>query len=930
MENVAPNNLQRLRAADIIRMAGLTAASVGQEYYRSGAVHSLSRQGALLLGVVELPSKTGSVKTGSVGVGLAPTQGELAPTPAHQANDNTFPRIGLQHFPVEIEFLEAGASPARSLQASAPFWRCKCSCRSDAQLQGNVAAGPVSVSSPTPSLLCAHGAALLYQWLAQPSLFQTQDVTSATGVEQGQAKSETYGMQVTHKNARSDITTGGRKEALGVGMRASSKPGSAPPVSTEEQMESPIQRYSVELAPTESLLTLLTQLSLSDLRSTAREYGLVVSGMARQQLAESILAQLKKPDVVRRVAGTLEKSQRQLLAALVLAGGVMSDDDLRGLFERFSLGHPSQLQSVLLTLQSKVLLFRISLNASNIAQRSHHGLLNSALLDIGWYVPWEVWSALRVSVPVTPFDVTSLGERSTGGASRQSTIELAEPSSLLSTLLLLSRFLDGYTPDAHETWYDRDEQRGSSEVNRGKSASIPASGLLSTDGSIAMPSPEDLPSHTLLQELQERLLWREWMTPASQLSLPSQSAFLRFAIRVLGVADLLHQENGPALSLRPATAERLLGSNWTKTLRTLFKRWLMLASYGDLYDLNEENIRLRCRATSLHQPILRTSELEAENSQARQHIAALLAQTPLNQWINFSAFVRFVYRLNPLFLQREQQWGRATIGSLAPQWWLELDEGRPLRPTLLNDWLRAEHFYLRHMIAGPFHWWGACDIATSADGYLLAFRLTPIANWLFNGIPVQEPTNPLQLEETDDYQEYVAALDVTVGVGLAPTLPLLLISCSVRNWPVIQLLEQFMEETGIQQGRLAYRISAQTFGLALGRGLRPFVLLRLLHLAIEMHADLDKTRAELFTQIVTQLEQWLTGYSRVRLYTGVTLLETVDMAVMREVVATTSLEESIVQNIHPTLCIVKPDTIGHIVEELKQRGQSPLLHDEDL
>ena len=52
MENVAPNNLQRLRAADIIRMAGLTAASVGQEYYRSGAVHSLSRQGALLLGVV--------------------------------------------------------------------------------------------------------------------------------------------------------------------------------------------------------------------------------------------------------------------------------------------------------------------------------------------------------------------------------------------------------------------------------------------------------------------------------------------------------------------------------------------------------------------------------------------------------------------------------------------------------------------------------------------------------------------------------------------------------------------------------------------------------------------------------------------------------------------------------------------------------------
>jgi hypothetical protein len=97
-----------------------------------------------------------------------------------------------------------------------------------------------------------------------------------------------------------------------------------------------------------------------------------------------------------------------------------------------------------------------------------------------------------------------------------------------------------------------------------------------------------------------------------------------------------------------------------------------------------------------------------------------------------------------------------------------------------------------------------------------------------------------------------------------------------------------------------------------------------------MKADGDRKRAQLFTQIATQFEQWFVGYSRVRLYTGVTLLETVDAAVMREVVATTSLEEALVQNIHSTLCIVKPRRIGHIVDELKQRGQSPLLHDEDL
>ena len=135
---------------------------------------------------------------------------------------------------------------------------------------------------------------------------------------------------------------------------------------------------------------------------------------------------------------------------------------------------------------------------------------------------------------------------------------------------------------------------------------------------------------------------------------------------------------------------------------------------------------------------------------------------------------------------------------------------------------------------------------------------------------------------------------------------------------------------GIQRGLLAYRISAKAFGLALGRGLRPFVLLRLLRLAAETKAVSNTKQAQLFTQIAAQLERWFEGYSRVRLYTGVTLLETVDAAVMREVVTTTSLEEAVVQNIHPTLCIVKPNKIGHIVDELKQRGQSPLLHDEDL
>src|SRR5262249_16770047 len=163
------------------------------------------------------------------------------------------------------------------------------------------------------------------------------------------------GVKSIAKNEKNDVTTGERKEA-GV--------------------------VEASLALAENLLTLFSQSSLSDLRAIAREYGLVVSGMPRQHLAESLQAEMQNPDAVRRVAATLEKSQRQLLAALILAGGAMSDDDLRGLFDRFSLGQPSQLQNILLALQSKALLFRTSLNVSNISLRPNHGLLNSALLDI--------------------------------------------------------------------------------------------------------------------------------------------------------------------------------------------------------------------------------------------------------------------------------------------------------------------------------------------------------------------------------------------------------------------------------------------------------------------------------------------------------------------------------------------------------------------
>src|SRR6185312_15081525 len=117
MENVVPGVLQHLRTADIIRMAGLEVASLGQEYSRTGVVHSTQRQGIRITGIVD----------------VLHTANNVAMVPSTET--------GLRHYTVEVEI------------QSSLSWVSTCSC------------------SPHSSALCAHAAALLFQWLAHPAAF---------------------------------------------------------------------------------------------------------------------------------------------------------------------------------------------------------------------------------------------------------------------------------------------------------------------------------------------------------------------------------------------------------------------------------------------------------------------------------------------------------------------------------------------------------------------------------------------------------------------------------------------------------------------------------------------------------------------------------------------------------------------------------------
>jgi hypothetical protein len=80
--------------------------------------------------------------------------------------------------------------------------------------------------------------------------------------------------------------------------------------------------------------------------------------------------------------------------------------------------------------------------------------------------------------------------------------------------------------------------------------------------------------------------------------------------------------------------------------------------------------------------------------------------------------------------------------------------------------------------------------------------------------------------------------------------------------------------------------------------------------------------------MLKRLEQRIANYGRIRLYTDASLLEVADTAVLRELSALTSIDEQVVHTVHPTLMILKKQGGERLVEELKRRGQVPLLHHE--
>lgn len=813
MEHVVPGALRRLRATDIISMAGLAAATRGQEYARLDAVQATRRDEGRLSGIVEIAASSAS-----------------EPSPEEEdAFSFPEPDAGSHYVTVELQ--------------GAMQWQSSCTCEAPS------------------TALCEHAAALLYEWLAHPGLFRT--LAAQAAMENRPQKERLH-----------DLVN----DAAAVQLPTSKTPREKPSSRTGGAFR-PILPPQHTLVQVGGMQDILPQLGISELRSIARAYAVTAGNMNKPQLIAALLEQVARPEAVKKVAASLEKPLRQFLAAITLYGSAIPDEELRALYDRFALGQPAHYQQALASLQSEGLLFRTSLNSVSLAR----GAQGSGQLEIGWFVPLEVRAALKVTVPMTPYTLPA-GAQEGSERDDQPRIRSMEPLRLLSELLLLVRLLDGTSLDEESSWLDFSDTLLAEFTGT----------VRASDGSFLLQSTSDQPPESLIARLRERL--------------PRSRTFLRFALRLLRGGNMLRRadDDRNRLHIADSLAEKLLGEAQVQEAQELFMLWLKHSSIDELLGLREDGVDLRCRANTLRQPVLRMGELEIENSEARQLLVSLLAQVTPGQWMHFGAFARFVYRLNPLFLQRRQRY------FASPHWWLEDNPDKPLKPSQFKDWQRAEHHYLAQLIQGPLYWWGICDIVSAPDGALLAFRLTPLASWLLQGNGV-----PGELERGRRRRLTRLLVVVDAQEVLVPAHP--------AAWNLIKVLERFAQATGIQRSYLRYRFTPQALSKALRAGEDTKALFKILRLLAQRQPEL----ADALTQVIARLERLQKSYGQVRFYTHVPLLEVADQVVMRELEATTSLNEVVARPLSETMALLHEGGATRLSDELKRRGSAPLVHEKD-
>ncbi|MFZ6026357.1 MAG: helicase-associated domain-containing protein [Chloroflexota bacterium] len=253
-----------------------------------------------------------------------------------------------------------------------------------------------------------------------------------------------------------------------------------------------------------------------------------------------------------------------------------------------------------------------------------------------------------------------------------------------------------------------------------------------------------------------------------------------------GLADLLEAAellDANAVPL-PEPTRAFLEAPRGEALSQLFCAWQPSSRFNELRQIPG----LHCEGEWRNDPL-----------RARQAVLGFLSSIEAGKWWSLNAFLADIRQRQPDF--------QRTAGDYDSWYIREEESGEYLRG--FQNWEKVDGALVRYLIAGPLHWLGVLDVASSTpDGPVTAFRYSPWAEKLLRG---EAPTG-LLLEDKSIKVDSSARLIVP---RLAPR-------------PVRYQLARFAEWDAYQDDRYRYHITPATLVRARQQGLTVNHLLALL------------------------------------------------------------------------------------------------------
>ncbi len=592
-----------------------------------------------------------------------------------------------------------------------------------------------------------------------------------------------------------------------------------------------------------SLVAALDRLSLSDVAVLSRRVLGVEAGEreARRALAAFLSAQGTLAGHINR----LDPEARALLALVALAGGAVTAADLDSMAERGGEA-PSALRSRAQILERNGLLFAAP------GAAGHTGGERSWREVAGWRIPPEILTALPATLPLDPLPARGPNGPpifdADGDRPHVARLVSGVPLAICRVLALSTRAPAPLNPLARSSAPAEGGER------RSVFALVPGDlphGMLTTVARAAEASP------MLIAMVRRVLLWA----------------------RAAGVA----------LDLAAAPTQA-----WPSLLRLAFRLWRDADIPFELADLPLTS-HLRAGYDPDH-PALRPAAIASEVRDARFFILRILAAAQAGAWYSIDSLLALIWRVDPLFLRGRQ------LPLERPAWWLErAGSRRPLRPLEHDEWLAAEGEYVRALLTGPLHWWGALDRAVMAPGErVVAFRLTPFGAALLASDDRPLPSLPA-LELHDWGPPALATRENALSVQ-----PL-----SARE-PTLRLLDDWMCPSRVAAGRLIYTVDRDRIAAALDGGRSPDAVIAALR---ELPGG-----ARAADVVHHLIEDARPAYGATALYEGWTLVEARDEPALEEALTVWPAARRQARRPAPNLALVPPRDAEHLEAALRRKG----------